>query len=85
MRSMLRGKKLRLLSVSLILSATSGCVPGLIVRPEPTPALPNSYCKLAAPIGYDGALDTPETVAQIEQHNSKWVCVCEGDCPKQQQ
>jgi hypothetical protein len=42
----------------------------------------SSYCAIAAPIGYDTTKDTPETVAAIEMHNSKWVCVCESDCPK---
>jgi len=41
----------------------------------------NSYCAIAAPIGYDTTRDTPKTVAAIEVHNSKWVCLCEQDCP----
>jgi hypothetical protein len=41
----------------------------------------NQYCSLASPIRYDSRLDRPETVAQIEKHNSVWVCLCEHDCP----
>lgn len=59
----------------LILFATSGCVTAS------TAPVANSYCKLAAPIGYDTTADSAETVKAIEVHNSVWVCVCEGDCP----
>lgn len=60
-------------------------MPGLIgPRPEPIPpAAIRSYCEIAKPIFYDSSADSPETIKQIEEHNSKWVCVCEGDCPKQ--
>lgn len=61
----------------LILSATSGCVTDLT---EVAPA--NSYCTIAKPISYDATQDTPETVAEIELHNSVFVCLCEDDCPK---
>lgn len=67
---------LRTLSLCLILSATSGCVTGLTGR---VPV--NSYCAVAGAIRYDSRGDTPETVAQIEAHNSRWTCLCEGDCP----
>jgi hypothetical protein len=40
------------------------------------------YCRIAKPIYYDYEKDTPETVAQIERHNSRFVCVCEQDCSK---
>lgn len=46
----------------------------------PAPAA-GEYCRIARPIGYDSTRDTPETVAEIERHNSQWTCVCEGDCP----
>jgi hypothetical protein len=42
----------------------------------------NNYCVVASTISYDSRADTPETVAQIEAHNSRWVCLCEQDCPK---
>jgi hypothetical protein len=42
----------------------------------------SDYCRIAKPISYDGLRDTPETVRDIEAHNSRWVCVCENDCPK---
>jgi hypothetical protein len=73
-----KGKSIwaRLLWPCLILSATSGCVTDLT---DPAPA--SSYCAIAAAISYDSTADTAETVAQIEAHNSKFVCVCEGDCP----
>lgn len=61
----------------LILSAMSGCVTDL------TEAVPtNSYCAIAKPITYDAKQDTPETVAEVELHNSVFVCLCEDDCPK---
>lgn len=69
-------RKLRLLSPLLILSATSACVHDLTgVRTV------SEYCHIASPITYDSKADTPETVAQIEQHNGKWACRCEADCP----
>lgn len=76
MRSTLHCKKLRLLSVLLTLSATSGCAH---VSTDPVPL--NNYCLIAKPISYDSVADTPETVQQIERHNSQYVCVCEADCP----
>lgn len=70
--------KRRLLpSILLILSATSGCVPGSTEGPKST----GDYCRIAQPMGYDSRVDSAETVAAIEKHNSQWVCVCEGDCP----
>jgi len=71
-----RSNLVKLLSLSLILSATSGCVTDLIV-----PAPINSYCEIAKPISYDSKTDTAETVKAIEAHNSTWVCLCESDCP----
>jgi hypothetical protein len=41
----------------------------------------SEYCLVAGPIIYDSMADTAETVAQIEQHNSKWACLCDRDCP----
>lgn len=39
------------------------------------------YCLIAHPItGYEGAVTDPAVTAQIEQHNSDWVCACEDDC-----
>ena len=58
-----------------ILSATSGCVTG-------STALVGDYCRIAKPISYDSKADTAETVKEIESHNSKWACVCDGDCPR---
>lgn len=44
----------------------------------------SEYCSIAEPITYDSKADTPETVQQVEAHNSKWACVCgtPPDCPK---
>ncbi len=66
----------KLLLLPLILSATSGCVTGLTGV-----EVQGDYCRIAKPITYDGTDDTPETVRQIELHNSQYVCVCENDCP----
>jgi hypothetical protein len=72
-------RKLRLLSLLLILCATSGCA-GALTGAKIT----GDYCRTALPITYDSKADTPETVTQIETHNSKWACVCGDppDCPK---
>jgi len=66
----------RRLSLCLTLCAMSGCA---TVSTAPV----NSYCAIARPLGYDTARDTAETVAAIEMHNSRWVCLCERDCPAQ--
>jgi ABC-type Fe3+-hydroxamate transport system substrate-binding protein len=58
----------------LILSVTSGCA---TVSTVPV----NSYCAIAKPITYDATQDTPETVAEVEAHNSRFICLCEQDCP----
>lgn len=68
--------KLKPLLLSLIMFALSGCV-----HSSTDPVVLSDYCRIAAPIGYDGGKDTPETVKEIEAHNSKWACVCEKDCP----
>lgn len=70
-------KKLKTLWLLPILTVMSGCALG-----STAPAVVSEYCAIAKPIGYDGKLDTPATVKEIEAHNSKWVCVCENDCPK---
>ena len=69
----------RSLAGSLILSSmamvifVSGCVIG---SGAPTPG---EYCLIAGPIGFSDA-DTPNTKREIDRHNAKWVCVCEGVC-----
>lgn len=70
-------KLLMMLSLSPMLLAPSACVHG-----STAPVVVSDYCRIAKPILYDGKADTPETVAQIEAHNSQWVCVCEHDCPQ---
>lgn len=62
----------------LTLSMTSACVHG-----STPPLVINNYCKVAEPIYYNSKVDSPDTVKQIEAHNRKLVCLCEGDCPKQ--
>jgi hypothetical protein len=39
----------------------------------------SDYCLIAKPI-FDSPQDTPETRAQVLEHNSAWVCRCEDDC-----
>ena len=68
-----RLKLLWTLTTPLVLT---GCVTG-------STAIVGDYCRIAKPIGYDSKADSPETVKDIEAHNSKWVCVCENDCPKE--
>ena len=71
-----RSTWVRRLSLCLTLCALSGCA---TVSTALVPA--NSYCAIAQPLGYDTVKDSPETVAAIEIHNSKWVCLCESECP----
>lgn len=61
----------------LILLALSGCA-----HVSTPPPASSSYCSIAKPISYNSKVDRPETVAQIEAHNSVWVCLCEADCPQ---
>ena len=70
--------KLKLLPLLPILCGMSACATGSTGHV----AAVSDYCRIAKPISYDILLDTKETIAQIEVHNSKYVCVCEGDCPK---
>lgn len=71
-----------------MLLGMSGCGSG---SPEPVRTI-SDYCPLTDFITYapPGAIipettandaDTPATIAQIERHNSKRACICEGDCP----
>lgn len=64
----------------LTLSMTSACALGL-TPPQPIPAS-GSFCAVTKPIYYDSKIDSSGTVKQIEAHNRKFVCLCEGDCPK---
>jgi len=76
MPSIAKSNWVKLLSLSLILSATSACVAG-----STGVVTPSEYCRIARAISYDGKADTAETVSQIEKHNSQYVCLCENDCP----
>jgi len=69
-------RKLRPLSLLLILCVMSGCA-GALTGTE----VVGDYCRIAKPISYDSKTDTAETVKEIEAHNSKWACVCDRDCP----
>jgi hypothetical protein len=62
----------------LTLIAMSGCVTG---STAPAIAPIDTYCAIAQPIAYDSAEDSAETVAAIEAHNSRFICICEHDCP----
>jgi hypothetical protein len=50
----------------------SGCVTAS------TAPVASSYCRIAKPITYDTTKDTPDTVKQVEAHNSRWVALCES-------
>jgi hypothetical protein len=71
---MLTWPRLRPFLTLMILLGLTGCVTG-------STALVGDYCRIAKPIGYDSRSDSPETVKEIETHNSKWSCVCNADCP----
>ena len=64
------------LSLLPILLVTSACV-----LDSTAPAVVSDYCRIAKPITYDNLTDSAETIAEIEAHNSRYVCVCEHDCP----
>lgn len=70
-------KRRNLLSPVLILFALNGCAPSTI---DHVTAI-SDYCRIAKPITYDGIIDTPATVRQVEAHNSVYECVCRKDCP----
>lgn len=71
-------KRLKALWPLMTLLVLSACVPGSTVAV----ARVSDYCKVAAPISYDRSVDSGATVTGIEAHNSVYVCLCEGDCPK---
>ncbi len=71
-------KKPKLLLPLLILCVTSGCATG-----STAPVVISDYCRIAKPLSYDTTRDSVETVKEVEKHNSKWVCLCENDCPNQ--
>lgn len=70
-------RRLKKLSLALTMFALSACAHGGI---DPARTV-SDYCLIARPITYDSRQDNPLTVTQVEEHNSKWACVCEGDCP----
>lgn len=78
MKLAIRSPWVKLLCLFLILSALSACD---LNTTAPVPL--SNYCALTKPISYDSAKDTPETVAEIEAHNSRYECVCNRDCPKE--
>jgi hypothetical protein len=65
-----RFKPLALLLPILALAGLTACATGSPVA---------DYCLIAKPI-FDSPQDTPETRAQVLEHNSAWVCRCEDDC-----
>ena len=67
--------KLKLSIALSTLFAMSGCAT------VSTAPVVSDYCRIARPIGYDSTADSADTIAEIEAHNSRWVCLCEGDCP----
>jgi hypothetical protein len=64
----MRTKHYVLLAASLYVS---GCV-------KNTPA--NDFCKIYQPIIFSKSLDSVATVERIIDENSKYECVCGGDC-----
>lgn len=70
-------QRLKTLLLCAMTSVLTACASASI-----KPTATNEYCRIAHPIMYSSKLDTPATVAAVEAHNSAWVCVCEGDCPR---
>lgn len=69
-------KLLTALFFLLILFVTNACV-----LDSTAPGVVSDYCRIAQPISYDTIKDTQQTIAEIEAHNSRFICVCEHDCP----
>lgn len=74
MQLIARSKWVKLPLTFLMLIGMNGCVTDLTVPVD-------SYCAVSKPISYDSKKDTPETVKEIELHNSRWACLCDKDCP----
>lgn len=74
-------KRHKLLTAFLMLTVTSGCARG---STEPTVKYVSDGCRWIEPIPYDSTKDSPETVELIQRLNSRFVCVCEGDCPEEE-
>ena len=74
MQTWLRQRSLWTLTILLVLTGCAGALTGTEIVGD--------YCRIAVPITYDSKVDTPDTVTQIETHNSRWACVCDNDCPK---
>ena len=72
-------RKHKLLTALLTTLALSGCAGGSTEQPV---RYVSDGCRWVEPIPYDSSKDSPETVALIERLNSRFVCVCEGDCPE---
>lgn len=66
----------KMLFASLILLAMSACAGSTTA-----PGAVSNYCAITQPITYDSTKDSPETVKQVEEHNSRLACVCDDDCP----
>lgn len=66
------------LTLALMSVAMSGCVAG-----STDPLVLSDYCSIAKPISYNSKIDSAATIQEIELHNSRWVCLCEKDCPTQ--
>lgn len=39
-------------------------------------------CAIFVPISYDGGADTPDTIAEVREHNAVWDSVCNKDEPE---
>lgn len=69
--------KPKMLCGCLTLLALNGCK-----TVSTAPVAKGDYCAITSYITYETGKDSPETIFQIEMHNSQRACVCELDCPK---
>lgn len=77
LRKWLNRMRLPLLLPAPILLFLTGCELVSIGRgAQPIPPT-SDFCTLFVPVSYDSTKDTPETVAQIEPLNAKWLALCD--------
>ena len=75
-RKMQKQPKLwQLMPVPILLLSSACALVG--IEPAETPRPQADFCTLYEPVSYDSELDTPETVAQVEPNNARWLVVCD--------
>ena len=66
----LRGNLLAIFAGLLMLGVTSGCLM------TGSTAITSDGCLIFGPIFYSSSQDTPETIKNVQSHNSAWYELC---------